>query len=173
MKIIHKLLVFTVLFIFSCTENKTNEIVLNGYSISYTKDEWELVENKDFLLLYSKIEEVSGFNSNINIIIQDLPNNLASLKSFHGFSKNQIQEVEGKNAIISDKDIIISNIEAKELVFKIFKKNQKGRKRDLLCKQIYIVYKRKAYVITYTSDTEYFDTLLISADNVLNSFSLD
>tara|TARA_B110000908_G_C9982462_1_gene326083 strand:+ start:95 stop:613 length:519 start_codon:yes stop_codon:yes gene_type:complete len=166
---IKMILLFTIFQLYSCAqESYVNYYSKKGYSFNYNNHYWLLKENQTqtFLFFKEDLEEKKEFNSNINIIIQDLSENPLTLEQYHNTTLSQIEQVLGKTAIVSDKKIEISINNARELVYTM--PNQ--GKGFLKLKQVYFIKENKVYLITYTSkDIEYRNHLL-EVDKVFKTF---
>lgn len=158
---------------YSCSQNSfVNYKSPNGYSFSYSDKEWQLERSETHTILFNKLERSSNFNTNINILVQDLSNTPMSLSDYHKITLYQMVQALGKNTVESDRDIKVSGTPAKEIIYIIPQDISKGNYIELKLKQIYLIKNDKAYLITYTSVTKDFDTYLKSANKVFETFKI-
>jgi len=170
------MLILTLTFgILSCSQDSyTNYDSPKGYSFSYIDTDWEVKENQNQTFLFNKqeLKQKSTFNTNLNIIVQDLSNTPLSLEDYHTNTLNQVEQVFGKDAIKSEKGIEISGNKGKELVYIMPKDIANQRMESLKLKQVYFIEKGKAYLITYTSTLKKFSNHLSSAEKVFETFTI-
>lgn len=167
--------ILSVFFIVqSCAQNdlvvhKSNE----GFSLSYSSKEWIFEANKDIFLLFATNQTNADFKTNINILVQDLSMQPMDLNEYHQLTLSQIEQATGKNSIENERDITVSGFPAKELIYHIPQDINKGNYIALKIKQVYFIKSNKAYLITYTAKTEYFDDSLTSANEVFETFKVE
>lgn len=170
------MLLITLIFgILSCSQSSfTNYDSPKGYSFSYEENYWEIRENENQTFLFNKenLKQKSAFNTNLNIIVQDLSKTPISLDEYHKNTLKQIEQVLGKNAVKSEKQIKISANDGKEITYIMPKDIANQRMESLKLKQVYFIKKGKAYLITYTSKLDQFDKYLSSAEKVFDTFNV-
>ena len=173
----NSLFVICLLFLFSCNqESDISYKSKKGYHFSYSNKEWKIEELKEYgslTVLLNLLEEKSNFISNINIAVQDLSSMSINLEEYHNLTIKQIEQVLGKDAIQSDKNIKISDISGKEIIYTMPKNLENGNLINLKLKQVYFIKNNKAYLITYTAKVKDFETYLKSANKVFETFKVN
>jgi hypothetical protein len=169
------MLLITLIFgMLSCTQGSyTNYDSPKGYSFLFEGNDWEVRENQNQTFLFNKqnLKEKSAFNTNLNIIVQDLSKTPVNLDEYHTNTLKQVEQVLGKNAIKSEKEIKISGNKGKEIIYVMPKDISSQRMEALKLKQVYFIEKDKAYLITYTSKIDEFDKYLSSAEKMFETFT--
>jgi serine/threonine-protein kinase len=95
-----------------------------------------------------------------------------NLEEYHRLTKSQIKEALIQNTIEKERDIKVSGLPAKEIVYTIPQDPSKQRYFNLKLKQVYLIKNNTAYLITYTALTPEFNDYLKSADIVFNTFNV-
>lgn len=169
-------LVLLILFIALTGCNETDTVSYKsekGFSFLYSKEQWSLEEEPDVLLLFSKTISSADFRTNVNILVQDLSIQPMGLQDYHSLTRQQIMQASGKDTVESEKDVKISGIPAKEIIYTISQDIDKGNYLELKIKQVYLIKDNKAYLITYTSKPNDFDTFLEAANMVFETFKVE
>ena len=157
------------LLLISCSQGylqyKNSEF---NYSLSYKKG-WnqQIVQG---VTAFFVEKENSLFKTNINIVVQDLSNQPLTLEEYHKITLDQISNNIGLKNIKTQKDIILSDVKAKELVYTIPKSI--NNPNELKLKQVYLIKNGKAYLITYTSTISNYDKYLKSSNIFFNTFKI-
>jgi len=139
-----------------------------NYSVSY-ENIWEekVMEKNTFFFIK---ENKSDFKTNINLMTQNLSRQPLSLNQYHKITLNQIETNIGKSSILSQRDIKVSNINGKELIYIIPK--SVNNEYELKIKQVYFVERNKAFLLTFVSSTRDYDYYLQSANILFKSFKI-
>ncbi|NLN26182.1 MAG: hypothetical protein GX163_11190 [Bacteroidetes bacterium] len=167
------LLIILIAFL-SCNENETISYKSDkGFSFSYSDEEWSIEDTEDILLLFSNTIKGPDFRTNINILVQDLSSQPMSLQDYHILTLQQIVQALGEDTLQNEKDIKVSGLPAKEIVYKIPQDIDRGNYLELKIKQVYLIKDNKAYLITYTSKPKDFNAFLEAANMVFETFKLD
>ncbi|CAM3499396.1 hypothetical protein [Aequorivita lipolytica] len=170
------LLSFFILVTFmACSQNSLEKFSsAKGYSFRYSMEDWKVEENESQTFVFNKQKKSSNFNPNLNVLIQDLPNQSMpmSLEDYHLLTLNQIKNALGENSIQSNKNIKISEIAAKEIVYTMPPNFNNNNQPKLKLKQVYFIKNDKAYLITYTAEMNEFSNFITSANEVFESFKV-
>lgn len=145
-----------------------------GYSFQYAENTWEVKENENQTFLFNKqdLNQRSVFNTNLNILIQDLSGSPLSLEEYHLNTLEQIEQALGKNAIKKEREVEIFNIKGKEIIYVMPKNIAQQRGQTLKLKQVYFLHNKKAYLITYTARLNDFEKYLPYSQKVFESFTI-
>jgi serine/threonine-protein kinase len=73
----------------------------------------------------------------------------------------------GSSSVISSKPTVLAGMPSQEFIFKM-----KIRELDLKVKQSWVIISKKAYLVTYTSESDKFEKYLKTADQIVGSFKL-
>src|SRR5690606_13471461 len=112
------LLFFSFLIVIACNQDSLVTYKSNkGYSFKYSEEHWKMEESISQTLLFNKQEKKSDFNPNINILVQDLEAQPMSLEDYHRLTLNQMEQALGRNTIESEKELQISGVLAKEIIY--------------------------------------------------------
>lgn len=144
-----------------------------GFSFLYSKEQWSLEEEPDVLMLFSKTISSADFRTNVNILVQDLSSQPMGLQDYHTLTLQQIAQALGNGSLQNEKDIKISGIPAKEIIYGIPQNIDNGNFLELKIKQVYLIKDNKAYLITYTSKPHDFDAFLEAANVVFETFKVE
>lgn len=169
-----KTLLFFSFFIFiACNQNDLVTYKSNkGYSFKYSEVNWKIEESITQTLLFNKQNKKQDFNPNINILIQDLEDQPISLEEYHNLTLTQMEQALGSNTILSEKELQISGILAKEIIYTMPRNINRVDVPELKLKQIYLIKNNKAYLITYTAKMSDFPILENSANDVFETFKI-
>jgi hypothetical protein len=142
-------------------QNKKNYTI--DYDSSFTLDESKK-NGTEFYLFSNKIKPQPDFVANLNLMIQNLEGLNYNLDQFIALSEKQIKP-DGK--LLSSERIKTVTSEYHVLLFEA---NFNGM--DLKFLQYDFVKADKAYVLTFSSKSNDFDSNLIIFEKVLNSFKV-
>lgn len=171
---LNKLLIATFLMIsFSSCSQNLNEHKSKDYSLSYSDEMWKFEKANNQEIFFVKVEKETTFNSNVNLLVQDLSQNPMNLEDYHKLTLQQMQRALGQNTVKSNKDVTISGLKAKELIYTIPMDASKGSFLELKLKQVYLIKDNKAYLITYTAKNNDFEKYLKSANKFFETFKLN
>ena len=179
------MLLFSGILLFGCTSfpvetNKSNSYLMYnneiyGFSMQYPKT-WSLQENfyanvtlfgqnipmNAIVVLYKPIQ--NNFRTNINIIVENTDLNISE---YALLAKQSLPIALKFNNFIqlNEKNLTISNNDA---YFLEYAYNKEGY--AIKVKQVYIIHKDRAYVITYTSLQNNFNESIDEFNEIINSF---
>ena len=140
-----------------------------NFSLQYPSS-WTVVEGfmgSAFITL-SPLNKDDLFQENINIGIQDLCGLNLTLKQFSDLSYTQLENVITDFQLIAKENAILANNNTEIIIFS----GIQGKHR-LTWLQIYTLYNEKAYIITYTAESNEFGRYLPFAISVINSFEIN
>lgn len=140
------------------------------YSISYPEI-WTFDnsgENETIFFINSAMEGPEDrFNENISLAVKDLSGLCVDLAVFTDMTLTQTKK-NLKNANFTEvKKITGNNGEFQSVVF-----SGEYEKFDLKWKQYYKIIKDKAYILTFASEKEKYDSYSKVADRIFNSFKI-
>lgn len=147
----------------------TFNCVKHNYTVLYP-DEWELAEPMEGLYAFlSPTKSETDFRENVNFVVQDLsatPN--ITLKEYADMSVGEVKKFEGTIEGGTYTNTTLSGMDALQLVFE----SNKVVDNTLKFKQVFLINNGKAYVATYTAAKPDYDTYLVDANQIINSFKL-
>lgn len=159
-------------FGFSQTEVKAEDTTIltkEDYSVSYPVD-WELNESgvmgTDFILFSPLASEEDMFRENVTLIIQDLEGMNLNLDQYVEISNSQL-----KTVITDYKNIENKRVKTEDGEYHKFVYTGKQGEFSLKFEQYAWVVGNKAYVLTFTSEIEEFDSYKEAGESILSSFS--
>lgn len=154
------------------TSNTTNWKSLDhpSYSIKYPSH-WELNESGEMgtsLIILSPLEsEKDTFRENVNLLIQDLTGLDIDLDQYTKISEDQMKSMFTNYTLIENKRINKNNDEFHKVIYVV-----DNGFYLLQFEQYFRVSDDKAYVLTFTSEKEKFETYRVTGEKILNSFLL-
>jgi hypothetical protein len=142
----------------------------SNYSIQYPAT-WELNQSGQMgtsFILFSPLEsEQDKFKENVNLLIQDLRGKNIDLNKYTEISEGQIKTMATNSNLIESKRLKTESGEYHKIIYSadqgIF---------HLKFEQYYWVTNDKAYVLTFTSEQNRFDSFKETGEKILNSFKL-
>lgn len=151
--------------IFSQTISLDQSVEAELYSIKYPSF-WSVNETpakKTKLVLWTDAV-VGQFLSNINLMVHNLEGMNLDLD---GYTNKSLEQINLKGKLISSNRKTNNNIQFHEVVFEMPYENY-----ELRYMQYYFVKDTKAYVLTYTTTIDKYESLIGEAQQIMNSFSL-
>ena len=140
------------------------------FTIQYPSN-WELDQSdvtQTSILFYSPLESATDqFRENVNILIQDLSASYMDLKKFAELSESQIKTMMTNANILESKEVKVG----KKTYHKIIYIGDFGP-YHLKYEQYYYVELDKAYVLTFTSQQDTYETFKALGERILDSFKL-
>lgn len=139
------------------------------FSVDYPTH-WDLNEEGAMgtaFILFSKLEENDEFRENINLMIQDLSAYNFTLDSYTELSENQISVMIENATILQSERLKSVNGEHHLIEYTGVQNNL-----HLYWKQYYWVVDKKAYLLTFTAEQEQYERYLVTANQIINSFTL-
>lgn len=140
----------------------------NNYSIEYP-DSFELDNSGQmgmrFMLLSKQTSDADMFRENINLIIQDLSGHQIDLDQYVDISLEQIGTMLVGGKVIESNRIKNKDGEFQKVVFE-----GKQGEYDLKWMQYYWVKSEKAYVLTFTSELNQYNTYIGIGEKMMNTF---
>ncbi len=141
-----------------------------NFSISYPLT-WELNQSglmgTKFIILSPLSTPSDKFRENINLIIQDLKVSNMSLDTFVETSENHVKTFITDGEILESNRISDKNSEFHKLVY-----SGKQGNFNLKFIQYFWIINNKAYVLTYTAETNEYDTFLPLVKNMIGNFKI-
>jgi len=121
--------------------------------------------------------DADNFRDNINIAIENLPNNRTNVTQYSNASIRVItRSLPGFNLIASNNSENFHGSPAAEKIFTakqaVLDKNLKAVALDLKMTQLYTLKNNKAYVITYAAETSNYDRYLPTVQKIIDSFQI-
>jgi hypothetical protein len=154
----------------SQTNGEWKTLTESNYSVQYPPA-WELDQSRQMgtsFFLFSPLEsEQDKFKENVNLLIQDLTGKNINLDKYTEISEGQIKTLATNSNLIESKRIKTEPDEYHKIIYSadqgIF---------HLKFEQYYWVIHDKAYVLTFTSEQNKFDSFRETGEKILNSFKL-
>lgn len=167
-------IVFTIIltFIISCKDNSDDKLVnysKDNYSIDYPES-WDLDtsgQHNTTFLIFSNAGIIDGFRENVNLVIQNSPNQDLILSQFAELTEKDLKSIP-KSKIIKSEIGQKNGKEFYELVWKGFVANN-----DLHFKQYYFTDNNKAYILTFTALQDTYEEFEKVGSKILDSFKLN
>jgi hypothetical protein len=154
---------------YSQTIQKT-EFVNKMYQIKYPKN-WQLDSSKTMgtdLLLFAPLENESDkFRENVNIIIQNLAGQNIDLEKYKLITDNQLANA-ALDAKVSESEIVKTGSES---FYRTTYAMTQGKLRLKISSKCFIK-NDKAFLVTFTSEIEKYDSYKKIGDEILNTFRL-
>jgi eukaryotic-like serine/threonine-protein kinase len=152
-------------------ENYNNAIY--GITMKYPEN-WEQTGTPDRItgnvvkFSSSKEGETDNYLENVNLIIQELPENRRELEQFTNFSLDEIQQSDPNTKIIEQGKTEFINQPAYQAIYTL---EEEGVKIQRL--QIWTIRHNKAYIMTYTADVAKYAKYLPTAKTIINSLEIN
>lgn len=160
------LLLITNLTIFG-QSNEWTSLDDKGYSIEYPQ-KWELNQSgqmgTNFILFSQLTSKTDQFRENVNLIIQDLTGHNIDLDKYVEISEGQIKRIITDGKIISNNRIKKEGTEFQKVIY-----TGKQGIYNLKFQQYYWVQNDKAYVLTFTYESNDFEDI---GERILDSFKI-
>ncbi|PLB21010.1 hypothetical protein [Mariniflexile rhizosphaerae] len=164
MRLLLLLLLLLLLSTLSCSQGTNTKYETDDFSVSYPVDyEFQKAPQKgvDFIIIAKKNNEDS-FAENINLVKRNIPN--TSFNDFANISEKEIQDfgkiIESKRFKVNDKDCL-------RVVFTATQQNI-----ELTVIQHYYLDSKKAYVLTFTSETEDYEKYYKEMNSIMRNFKI-
>jgi serine/threonine-protein kinase len=135
------------------------------FSTKYPSDWNKKNLENGIAFLSPKESALDPFQENVNVIIQEI-GEMTSEEYFIKTKKIVIKNY-GSSSVISSKPTVLAGMPSQEFIFKM-----KIRELDLKVKQSWVIISKKAYLVTYTSESDKFEKYLKTADQIVGSFKL-
>ncbi|MBL7739265.1 MAG: hypothetical protein JNK14_08590 [Chitinophagaceae bacterium] len=136
------------------------------YPASWTIDTSKKMGSEFFLL--SPVENAGDkFRENVNLIVQNLSGKGIDMDKYVEISEDQIKNMGVNGQINESKRIENSGSGYHKMVFVM----SQGV-FNLKVEQYYFIEKEKAYIITFTAESDKFDAYKTAGEKILNSFVL-
>lgn len=136
-------------------------------SLSYPKD-WAIQEGvmgSSVMVMSPQKDKQDPFQENLNIMVQDLSQSPMTLDQFTQLSVEQIPEIITEGDItVEASDTKLSGMPAKKITY-----TGKQGKYDLKWFQVWTIKDNKAYIATYTSVADEYDTYLDTAQVMIDT----
>lgn len=148
-----------------------NQITKNDFTINYPED-WISSDQKQtpatqFLILADeKSQESDNFRENINLNLEDLSGKNISLEAYVKLSLEQITGQIPSAKFLENKAVTINQQEAHSIIWTA----NFGTGINVKFKQVFLIHKEKAYILTFTSTASDFDDYSSVSDTIINSF---
>ncbi len=153
---------------FQTYENKPQ-----GFSIQFPKD-WiwnEQGNGQSPLVTFMQPHSTDGFKSNVNVMVQNLPQKLQTLEAYSQFSVAQIQQSNNYNSFLESKPIMLHGKYAYQVLYN-GNNDAAGFPSNVRFLQVWLVENAKAYLITYTAELNQFKNNFSIAKKMVQSFKL-
>ncbi|MFN6516389.1 MAG: protein kinase domain-containing protein [Nostoc sp. CreGUA01] len=144
-----------------------------GISIKYPAN-WEKTGTPDRItgnvvkFTSPKETETDSYLENVNLIIQDLPENRTELEQFTNFYVDEIQQSDANTKILEQGQTQLRNQPAYQVISTL---EEEGVKIQRL--QVWMVKNNKAYIMTYTADVAKYSEYLPTAQTMINSLEVN
>ncbi|MBD2683289.1 MULTISPECIES: serine/threonine-protein kinase [Nostoc] len=152
-------------------ENYNNAVY--GITIKYPEN-WEYTGTPDRItgnvvkFISPKESETDAYLENVNLIIQDLPENRRELEQFTKFYLDEIQQSDPNTKILEQGKTQLTNRPAYQVTYTL---EEEGVKIQRL--QVWMVKHNKAYIMTYTADVAKYSKYLQTAQAMINSLEIN
>ena len=171
MKVIFLLTTLLVCFFgYSQTGSKKNIYRTDSYTIQYP-NYWLIDSSKILgpdLGLFSPLEdEKDKFAENVNVLIQDLTGQNIDLEKYKSITENQLENLATDVKVFESKIIKTDN----DRFYKTAYAMTQGR-FTLRITSICFIRDDKAYLATFTSESDKYDSYKAIGEKILNAFSL-
>jgi len=162
------------LFIFIPRNNLENyNNAVYGIAIKYPAN-WEYTGTPDRItgnvvkFISPKESATDSYLENVNLIIQDLPENRRELEQFTNFYLDEIQQSDPNTKILEQGKTQLTNRPAYQVIYTL---EEEGVKIQRL--QVWMVKNNKAYIMTYTADIAKYSKYLQTAQAMINSLEIN
>lgn len=160
---------FLTSFCFAQTDTTKSSFSKSNYKIEYPKS-WRLdtsrIMGTEFFLFTPLENQTDKFSENVSLIIQDLGGENINLETYKTISDKQITDFATEPTIFES---VIKKVNDKEYFRLVYAMTQ-GKTRLKITSFCYIK-NGKAYLITFTTELEKFETYKETGEKILNSFS--
>ncbi|WP_445636923.1 non-specific serine/threonine protein kinase [Nostoc sp. DSM 114161] len=152
-------------------ENYNNAVY--GIAIKYPAN-WEHTGTPDRItgnvvkFISPKESATDGYLENVNLIIQDLPEERRELEQFTNFYLDEIQQSDSNTKILEQGKTQLTNRPAYQVIYTL---EEEGVKIQRL--QVWMVKNNKAYIMTYTADVAKYSKYLQTAQAMINSLEIN
>ena len=141
----------------------------DDFSIQYPND-WQANDNGHIgtsIIMYAptSTSEDDYFKENVNLMMQDVTEFDVDLEEYVDINLSQLKVTITNFEIISIREKTRDDL----TYYQIFATGEQGEK-NIKFKQHYWIVDDMAYVVSYTSETEVFDTNLPAAEKIMESF---
>lgn len=140
----------------------------NKFSMQYPKEWSQKAQNNAILFLSPKTDARDQFQENVNIMLQDLSSQPMTLEQYTDFSKKQLVQAFGVNAILAEGAATIAGQKAQFFVY-----NMAYQGHSLKIKSVWFIKGKTAYLFTYTAEPSQYAKYEQTAATVINSFSFN
>ncbi|MFY7787543.1 MAG: PsbP-related protein [Thermoflexibacteraceae bacterium] len=182
MKII--LIVLMLLTMAACGQNTTQH-ESNIENLQLTEKDWKILKNADYSIQYPPDWELnqSGqmgtsfaifsplendkdqFKENVNLLIQDLTAYKLNLNKYVEISEEQVEKMITNSALIESKRVKTEKGEYHKMIYT----GEQGV-FHLKFEQYFWIIDNKAFVLTFTSERDKFESFVAVGEKILNSF---
>lgn len=137
-----------------------------GLELEYPKN-WSIQEEGDFLkpgivFLSPPENDTDDFQEKVTVAIENLPQPL-SLKEY---TEQVIKQIEDSNEIIEQPKVTtFANKEGRQIIYQ----EKDGNKKRM---EVWMLKNQKAYIATYTAETDKFNKFLKQADKTIQSITI-
>ncbi|MFN6561130.1 MAG: protein kinase domain-containing protein [Nostoc sp. ChiSLP01] len=152
-------------------ENYNNAVY--GIAIKYPAN-WEYTGTPDRItgnvvkFISPKESATDTYLENVNLIIQDLPEERRELEQFTKFYLDEIQQSDPNTKILEQGNTQLTNRPAYQVTYTL---EEEGIKIQRL--QVWMVKNNKAYIMTYTADVAQYSKYLQTAQAMINSLEIN
>ncbi|MFN3196028.1 MAG: hypothetical protein ACE364_08780 [Chlorobiota bacterium] len=164
--------IFSLITVSFSKEKEVEIAVLENekFKIEYPSD-WELDESGNMgtsFILFSPVDKLNeNFNTNINLIIQDVSAYNITFDQYVELSEKQIKTMIIDSKIVFSDLVTTESNQYQKLIF-----TGKQGVYDLKFEQFYIMRGPKVYVLTLTCRQEEFDDFQQLGEQIMNSFQI-
>ncbi len=120
-----------------------------------------------FILFFNQTSPEDAFRENINLMIQDLSGYDISFDDYVGISESQVATMITDSNLIESSRLEKDGAEYHKMVY-----TGKQGVFDLKFEQYFTIRNKKVYVLTFTAETDQFDSYKNVAEKILDSFKL-
>ena len=138
----------------------------NKFSMQYPKEWSQKAQNNAILFLSPRADANDQFQENVNIMLQDLSAQPMTLEQYTDFSKKQLVEAFGANAIVSEGAATLAGQKTHYFVY-----NMTYQGHSLKIKGEWFIKGKTAYLFTYTAEPSQYAKYEETATAIINSFS--
>lgn len=160
-------------FVFSCNQDiDFKQYNYDSFAINSPKD-WSQSKTKNIVVFKAKRESSSDtFLDNFNVIVQGLGEGNMSLKDYSELTYNQIKQAFGDESILEFKNTLLSDKEAKEIIYSIPRNPASQIYVELKAYQKWVIKDNKAFVLTFTAQEKNFEKNRTIVEKMFDSFKL-
>jgi len=166
MKFTHIILSFLFLTFLSCGGDKWETLENESFTVDYPSD-WRLDESGRFnskFFLFAQTIPIDGFNENINLMVETLPNPNITMQQYIEASIKGLDRIPNSK-VINQREFDRDGINISEIEWTGFMNNM-----DLKTKQQFQKKDGKVYMLTYTAKPDSFKKYVDDASKIMNSF---